>query len=148
MKPLVVERTAVAAAASGKAGGFLARGWGDGTPTQALHRVSFDLHAQLAQTLGVQSYRRIPTLSVRTAPGGAPYAAAPPPAPWLDGDDVASTRMMDESTAQVTPGELTQKLMDAALGAGARLRIGVVTGIDTLAREDALALSPSCASTA
>ena len=30
VKPLVVERLEVAAAASGKAGGFLARTWGDG----------------------------------------------------------------------------------------------------------------------
>jgi len=39
----VVERSEVACAASGKAGGFLARGWGSG-PTRQLHEVSFDLH--------------------------------------------------------------------------------------------------------
>ena len=37
-KPLVVERHSVAAAASGKGGGFLARDWGSG-PTTALHTV-------------------------------------------------------------------------------------------------------------
>ena len=46
--PIVVERTAIACAASGKAGGFLARHWCDGTPLQPLARHSFDLHAQLA----------------------------------------------------------------------------------------------------
>ena len=35
----VVESASVAAAASGKAGGFLAGGWGDGGLTQQLHRV-------------------------------------------------------------------------------------------------------------
>ena len=38
LSPIVVESTTVAAAASGKAGGFLASGWGDGGVTEALHR--------------------------------------------------------------------------------------------------------------
>ena len=59
----IVERTSVAAAASGKGGGFLARGWGSG-PTRALHEVSFDLHADLAKTLNLKTYRKIKTLSV------------------------------------------------------------------------------------
>ena len=131
VKPVVVERIEVGAAASGKAGGFLARGWGDGGPTQALHQVSFDLHEQLAKTLGVSSYRRIPTLSVQTAPNGASSAMSEPPAPWLDGADVVAARNMGGQTAQVTPLELTTKLMDAAVANGATLRRGVVDGIDT-----------------
>ena len=59
----IVERTSVAAAASGKGGGFLARGWGSG-PTRPLHEVSFDLHAELAKTLNLKTYRKIKTLSV------------------------------------------------------------------------------------
>lgn len=47
--PTVVERTGIAAAASGKAGGFLAREWGSAT-TRELHQVSFDMH----ETLGNQ----------------------------------------------------------------------------------------------
>ncbi len=136
VKPLVVERLEVAAAASGKAGGFLARGWGDGGPTQALHRVSFDMHEQLAATLGVSSYRRIPTLSVRTAPDGKSSAMSEPPAPWLDGRDVVAAQDMGGQTAQVTPLELTRKLMDAAVANGATLRRGVVDGIDTEAAAD------------
>ena len=38
------------------------RGWGDGGVTRGLHRVSFDMHAELAKTLNIESYRRIPTL--------------------------------------------------------------------------------------
>src|SRR5215475_1178633 len=48
---IVVERTEVAAAASGKAGGFLARDWCAGTPLDALARRSFDLHDALASEL-------------------------------------------------------------------------------------------------
>jgi glycine/D-amino acid oxidase-like deaminating enzyme len=44
----VVERTEVAAAASGKAGGFLALDWCAGTPLDALARRSFPLHAHPA----------------------------------------------------------------------------------------------------
>src|SRR5687768_10343889 len=44
----VIERTEVACAASGKAGGFLARDWCAGSPLDALARRSFALHAQLA----------------------------------------------------------------------------------------------------
>jgi len=132
LKPIVIERSGVAAAASGKAGGFLARSWGDGGPTQQLHHKSFDLHEQLAQELGVESYRRIPTLSVA---GGARRRGASPPASWLDGD-VARAQMMDPGTAQVTPRELTTKLMEAAVAAGATLRIGAACGVEMRARED------------
>ena len=44
----MIERWHVACAASGKAGGFLARGWGSG-PTRQLHQVSFDLHEEIAR---------------------------------------------------------------------------------------------------
>ena len=48
---IVVERTEVAAAASGKAGGFLARDWCAGTPLDGLARRSFALHAQLREEI-------------------------------------------------------------------------------------------------
>ncbi|CAM9856418.1 unnamed protein product, partial [Discosporangium mesarthrocarpum] len=93
VKPVVIERSAVAAAASGKAGGFLAGGWGSGS-TRALHEISFAMHEELAQTLGISSYRKIPTLQVR---GGVRKGT--PPAPWLDGKATAS--LMDPDTAQI-----------------------------------------------
>src|SRR5262244_811203 len=59
---IVVERTEVAAAASGKAGGFLALDWCAGTPLDALARRSFALHAELAAELGNPwGYRRLTT---------------------------------------------------------------------------------------
>src|SRR4051812_43031516 len=45
----VVERSEIAAAASGKAGGFLALDWCAGTPLDALARRSFLLHAELSR---------------------------------------------------------------------------------------------------
>src|SRR5437868_12654160 len=67
-KPIVVERIGVACAASGKAGGFLARHWCDGTPLQQLARHSFDLHAELAErTGGDWGYRRLVTYGASTS---------------------------------------------------------------------------------
>ena len=102
----IVDRVEIAAAASGKAGGFLAGGWGDGGVTQELHRVSFALHETLAETLGLTTYRKIPTLSVA---GGASLSDQKPPVSWLDGD-VARAELMDENTAQVTPAELVRRM--------------------------------------
>ncbi|HEX3575066.1 MAG TPA: FAD-dependent oxidoreductase, partial [Rhodopila sp.] len=59
---VVLERSAVACAASGKSGGFLALDWCDGTPLMALARRSFALHAELAEGLGGKwGYRRMTT---------------------------------------------------------------------------------------
>jgi glycine/D-amino acid oxidase-like deaminating enzyme len=48
---VVVERTGVVNAASGKSGGFLARDWCDGSPLAPLARCCFDLHGSLANSL-------------------------------------------------------------------------------------------------
>jgi glycine/D-amino acid oxidase-like deaminating enzyme len=50
VEAVVIERTGVACAASGKSGGFLALDWCDGSPLGALARRSFEFHAQLAAT--------------------------------------------------------------------------------------------------
>src|SRR6187397_658563 len=52
IEAVAVERTGVACAASGKAGGFLALDWCDGSPLEGLARTSFALHAELARELG------------------------------------------------------------------------------------------------
>jgi glycine/D-amino acid oxidase-like deaminating enzyme len=67
----VIERCGVACAASGKAGGFLALDWCDNSPLAPLARKSFQLHAELAQTLGVDyGYRRLTTLAVAAGAQG------------------------------------------------------------------------------
>eukprot|EP00929_Paragymnodinium_shiwhaense_P120362 TRINITY_DN92294_c0_g1_i1.p1 TRINITY_DN92294_c0_g1~~TRINITY_DN92294_c0_g1_i1.p1 ORF type:complete len:468 (+),score=104.10 TRINITY_DN92294_c0_g1_i1:93-1496(+) len=124
---VVIERERIAAAAGGKGGGFLAKRWGDGSPTQPLHRVSFDLHAQLAEKLGISSYRSIPVLSVTGGPG---RGYSEDVCSWLDGE-VAEKRLMDTDTAQVMPAEYCSVLMAAAEEAGARVHIGKVSGLET-----------------
>lgn len=130
IKPTVIERSKVAAAASGKAGGFLARGWGNGA-TRQLHELSFDLHEQLAGELGVKGYRKLPTLNVasgrRSKAVDAAQQAGKVPL-WLDGA-VAQASLMDADTAQTNPFELTNALMDAAVKSGAKVVIGKVEGV-------------------
>jgi glycine/D-amino acid oxidase-like deaminating enzyme len=110
----IVERVSVAAAASGTAGGFLAGGWGDRV-TEPLHAKSAALHEALAEELALETYRKIPTLSVAGGDGGGSNAnAAPPPVSWLDGD-VRRAELMDDTTAQVTPMELTTRLHEEAM---------------------------------
>ncbi len=127
---VVVERTGVACAASGKSGGFLALGWCDGTPLEALARRSFALHAELAAELaGDWCYRRMTTY------GGVSAARSlredhVPALSWLsDRVDIGQRLGGSDSTAQVHPDRFTQALMRAAQAAGAELRIGEVTGL-------------------
>src|ERR1043165_3852345 len=64
----VVERTAVASSASGKAGGFLALDWCAGSPLDALARRSFALHARLHAEVGGWSYQRVSAYSGLVVP--------------------------------------------------------------------------------
>lgn len=101
----------------------MAREWGGG-PTVALHQKSFDLHETLAKHLGVTSYRKLKTLSVSGHSKGETHAT------WLDGK--ATSSLMDGATAQVTPLELTEKLMAAAVDRGATVVMGTVVGVEKL----------------
>ena len=132
LQPIVVERTGVACAASGKAGGFLARHWCDGTPLERLARHSFDLHARLASESGDDwGYRRLATY------GGFASARAqhlnrgnPVPLGWVSpAVDISRQLGATEDTAQVHPALFTAAIMRAAQQRGAAFRLGTVTGV-------------------
>lgn len=128
---IVVERTEVAAAASGKAGGFLARDWCAGTPLDALARRSFALHAQLpGEIAGDWGYRAMTAYSGFVAADGDPQRDAPSRLDWLsDGVVIAHRIGTTETTAIVHPQKFTSAVMNAALAQGAEFRRGRVTGI-------------------
>ncbi|GMH53457.1 hypothetical protein TrRE_jg4145, partial [Triparma retinervis] len=124
----------VAPHASGKGGGFLARSWGDQTITEQLHHNSFDLHEQLAKEWGLESYRRLPVLSVGAGTRTFDKKAAFHPA-WLDGAGGRVGVMGDSSdTAQVHPREFTEMAISQS-GATVRLNAKVV-GVETVEEED------------
>ena len=84
----VIERTEIACAASGKAGGFLALDWCDGTPLEALARRSFALHAGLAAEIGGDwGYRRLTTYGGSAGLDGLPLIG---PVPGVEGAYLAT----------------------------------------------------------
>jgi glycine/D-amino acid oxidase-like deaminating enzyme len=127
----VVERTAVACAASGKAGGFLALDWCAGGSLDALARRSFALHAALATAIeGHSSYRRMNAYSGYIARGRASPRRGRATLDWLSEGVAISHRIgTPDTTASVHPGKFTTAIMQAAQKHGAQLRFGQVTGL-------------------
>jgi glycine/D-amino acid oxidase-like deaminating enzyme len=132
VQAIVIERTGLACAASGKSGGFLALDWCDGTALEALARRSFALHARLPEEIGDDwGYRRLTTYGGdATAQQSGRMAGRANSISWL-ADDVSVNRRLGstDTTAQVHPGLFTVALMHAAQALGAELRIGQVTGV-------------------
>src|SRR5437763_9782872 len=131
VKPIVVERTGVACAASGKSGGFLARHWCDGTPLQQLARHSFDLHAELAEHSSEDwGYRRVTTYGGHGAATAYSRGAMQKPVRWVSSHVEVGQRLGSiQYTAQVHPALFTAAMMRAATAQGAELRLGTVTGV-------------------
>ncbi|CAM9003746.1 unnamed protein product [Rhodiola kirilowii] len=132
----LVEQSSIACAASGKAGGFLALDWCDGTPVGELARASFNLHRSLADELdgaNLYGYRPIDTISITitepksssSAPASGKHSSLPS---WID-RPVENPRTIGtkKSTAQVHPQLFTRALIaKAAADYGAEIVIGKV----------------------
>eukprot|EP00585_Thalassiosira_rotula_P012330 CAMPEP_0196132062 /NCGR_PEP_ID=MMETSP0910-20130528/1813_1 /TAXON_ID=49265 /ORGANISM="Thalassiosira rotula, Strain GSO102" /LENGTH=439 /DNA_ID=CAMNT_0041391605 /DNA_START=224 /DNA_END=1540 /DNA_ORIENTATION=+ len=143
----ILESQSLASAASGKGGGFMARSWGDGTSTQTLHHLAFDMYGELCEKLGVESYRKLPVMSVSPGPNSNkkqdnkkknPQVADIIPS-WLDGSVGRMSPMgWGDDTAQVTPKEFVHKMMEyvnqPGKEPGINLVLGTCTGVE--AEED------------
>ena len=123
----------LAPGASGKAGGFLALDW-HGTSTASLAALSFELHRELAEKEnGAErwGYRCVEThqLSLDTSR----KARHRPKIGWLNPDVFISTSLIGGggSTAQVTPGPLTEFLGERAQEVGVQILLQTkATGLD------------------
>ena len=126
---VVLERNAIACAASGKSGGFLALDWCDGTPLMALARRSFALHSELAELLeGDWGYRRMTTYAGRVGRSQALTRAAGPG--WISPDvAIAGQIGSAATTAQVNPAAFTAGMMRAAEARGAEVLLGETEGL-------------------
>jgi glycine/D-amino acid oxidase-like deaminating enzyme len=124
---IIVERTAVACAASGKSGGFLALDWCDGTPLEMLARRSFALHARLAEEVGVDwGYRRLDTFGGIIGVSSRQHLDPS----WVSDRVAIRQRLgLPETTAQVHPARFTRAMMRAAEANGTELHIGEVSGV-------------------
>ena len=132
---VVIERSSVACAASGKSGGFLALDWCDGSPLEDLARRGFALHASLAETIGDEwGYRRLATFggfaSARNGRESAGPTSRSPMVGWVSNGVAVDRRLGSAATtAQVHPGRFTEAMMRAAEAHGGKLHKGCVTGI-------------------
>lgn len=133
---VVLESKAPASAASGKGGGFMARSWGDGTPTQRLHELAFDMYEEMANELGCESYRKLPVLSVSPGYNGLDIAKKDKTLKdilpsWLDGTAGRISAMgLGDDTAQITPSEFVHKMLDHCSDK-VRVVFGTCSGVDT-----------------
>ena len=126
---IVIERRAVACAASGKSGGFLAMDWCDGTPLMHIARRSFALHAELADECnGEWGYRRLTTYGGDL--GGSSHLHSRRAGPgWLSPNISIHGQLGSMgTTAQVQPAAFTAGMMHAAQARGAELRLGTRHG--------------------
>jgi glycine/D-amino acid oxidase-like deaminating enzyme len=129
---VVLERQAVACAASGKSGGFLALDWCDGTPLMGLARRSFALHAELAGSLdGDWGHRVMTTYAGEVGRSSALTLGAAPE--WISADvAIAGQIGSTATTAQVHPAAFTVGMMRAAEARGAEVRLGVAEHTSTV----------------
>ena len=95
---LVDPTGAVGSCASGKAGGFLARDWRNGTPLQELQQMGFALHEQLSETLSGIDYRRLTCAAVAVDES--------------EEDDEESSSSSSSSSKRVPNKPPSKKLMD------------------------------------
>ena len=107
----VVERTEVAAAASGKAGGFLALDWCSGSPLDALAQRSFALHAALRHEIaGDWGYRRMTAYNGFVVSERDARRHKPARLKWLSEGVVIESRLgTKETTAIVHPRALHRR---------------------------------------
>ena len=128
----------------------MARSWGSG-PTVGLHELGFDLYEQLCRDLEVSSYRKLPVLSVAPGYSGEqqsnnvkernPQLAQAGILPdWLDGSvGRISPLGLGDDTAQVTPKEFVDKMLDRMLkddSERVKLVLGTCTGVDYREEKD------------
>lgn len=114
----------------------MARSWGDGGPTETLHHLAFDMYEDLAKRLKCKTYRKLPVLSVSPSSAkGKPVGDAVQHAmpSWLDGNyGRVSLLGKGDDTAQITPIEFTQKLVQEAEKDGKLTVIaGTCVGVET-----------------
>lgn len=138
----LVEKSSVACAASGKAGGFLALDWCDGGPLSSLARASFNLHRSLSQELSGPDnygYRPLTTLSVTVTESNTPSGSKSSSSslgdsilpPWVDGPAKSPREIGSaQTTAQVHPQLFTKTLLNKAVNDyGLEVVIGKVESV-------------------
>lgn len=129
----IIEQNSLAAAASGRAGGFLAKDWCSHYEADVLAQNGFDLHMKLMEEFGLScGYRRVDTYSVSLSPGEPTKAMGVPP--WIHAKVRNCSKIGDtRKTAQVHPKYLVETLFNCAqelTNNGTKLVTGRAIGLE------------------
>ncbi|KAF6040279.1 hypothetical protein EB796_001396 [Bugula neritina] len=127
----LVERVSIACAASGHAGGFLARNWSVHGPTGPLSRESFDLHKKYGAMFD-SDYRAVDTLEVMVNEDSKRTKSSPNVPDWVDKSVIGHTDVLGDltNTAQVHPKKLSKCFIEAAQKKGCEVIIDQVVGVE------------------
>ncbi|KAF8317509.1 FAD dependent oxidoreductase [Cantharellus anzutake] len=137
----LIEASSIAAGASGKGGGFIAKDW-HAEPTASLGELSFRLHEELADEHNGQEkwgYRKLTTLGIdriigkEQEDGGSRRVAVNGlEVEWLkDADSLVLGG--EHSTAQVHPLLMSESLIELAMETGrVKVTMGEVNGIESI----------------
>mmetsp|Transcript_37528 Transcript_37528/g.67357 ORF Transcript_37528/g.67357 Transcript_37528/m.67357 type:complete len:376 (-) Transcript_37528:15-1142(-) len=138
-RPVVIEQCGVACHSSGKAAGFLASDWLDGSPVASLARKSFQLHKDLADEFGPDKIGYRTMNCIQCVSGTSFLKGSNSSLSWLDRTD-GRLRIMGgpDTIAQVHPRKLTEALIDSALAQGGSLLIDKVVGVEVVENEEGL----------
>lgn len=135
----------LAPGASGKSGGFLAEDW-HGPATSSIASLSFRLHRELAQRYNGREkwgYRDVETLSIefdssdQKAGRRKSSSKVTEGLDWIDKDHVSKTGKLGGkgTTAQVTPGAMTEQLVAEAKKLAQENGIGLEARLSTYAKK-------------
>ncbi|KAK6511097.1 hypothetical protein TWF481_000019 [Arthrobotrys musiformis] len=110
----LIEASSIACGASGKAGGLLALDW-HGNDTASLARLSYQLHASLAEEFNGRErwgYRELTTLEINCTQGKPPTRQVANVPDWLREDVVSKVGNLGttQSTAQVHPRKFCEAI--------------------------------------
>ncbi|CAH8552185.1 unnamed protein product [Schistosoma bovis] len=130
---LIIEKEQLGSAASGRAGGFLAKDWCSHNEMDVLAQNGFDLHMKLADEFGSAcDYRRVNTYSISLSPGKSSGSSNSPS--WVNAKVKHCSLIGDSTTtAQVHPKKLTDELFRRAqylTNQGTKLKIARVIGLE------------------
>ena len=125
---IVIERNKVACAASGKAGGFLAKDWCGQQSLRVLAEASFEVHEALSDALNGEKnydYRKLTAYALEIKENQTSQNLGNNEATWLDGSGVDSKSRKQigstETVAQLHPFKFVHTLTKSNLAKGMQL---------------------------
>ncbi|XP_076821918.1 uncharacterized protein LOC143468523 [Clavelina lepadiformis] len=130
----IIEGSSTACAASGKAGGFLARDWCCGSALEQFAKISFNLHRELAIKLDGKSkydYRPLEAYSLNLCEGASSGNSCHE---WLNGSNVVADSLKligsTDTIAQLHPFKFVETLLNYNVSQGLNVMEGAaVSGI-------------------